>query len=128
MNCVHCYDFVLQWDLVCDRRYLSSLATTIYFSGVMVGGVIFGTLSDLWGRKPFMLFTLYTHIFVGVGIAFADSYIVFVLLRFVQGALMQVGLAFMYLLGTDHYLWGGGYKVGNSRVRNFLRPPPFETG
>ena len=81
-----------QWDLVCDHAYLSSLATTIYFCGVMIGGLIFGSLSDRWGRKPFMLFTLYSQILVGVALAFANSYPLFVLLRFILGILMQVGV------------------------------------
>ena len=81
-----------QFDLVCDKAYLSSLATTIYFCGVMLGGLLFGTLSDHWGRKPFTLGTLYMHIVVGVFIAFSNSYVMFVLLRFLQGILMQVKL------------------------------------
>ena len=27
-----------------------------------------------------------------------------------------------------NYREGGGYKMGKSRVRNFLRPPPLKTG
>ena len=79
-----------QFDLVCDSAYLVGVSTTVYFGGVMLGGLIFGALSDRFGRKPFMLLTLYTHILVGVGIAFANSYILFVILRFIQGVLMQV--------------------------------------
>ena len=31
---------------MCDRAYLAPLVTTVYFCGVMLGGVIFGSLSD----------------------------------------------------------------------------------
>lgn len=37
---------LLQWELVCDRAYIAPLVTTVYFCGVMLGGVIFGGLSD----------------------------------------------------------------------------------
>jgi len=56
----------------------------------MIGGLLFGTLSDMFGRKPFVLLTLYAQIGIGVWIAFASNYILFVLLRFGQGILMQV--------------------------------------
>jgi MFS family permease len=75
---------------VCDRRHLASLATTIYFAGVMTGGLLFGFMSDCMGRLPIMLFTLYLSVGVGVAISFAPSYIIFVVLRFIQGMLMQV--------------------------------------
>ena len=67
-----------------------SLATTIYFAGVMVGGIVFGTLADRFGRKPLMLAALYGHVFVGTALAFANSYTMFVILRFILGFLLQV--------------------------------------
>ncbi len=54
--CVHGYEFhfegegewnvVSEWGLVCDRAFIAPLVTTVYFCGVMVGGVVFGSLSD----------------------------------------------------------------------------------
>ena len=83
---------MFQWDLVCDQKYLSSLATTIYFCGVMVGGVLFGHLADKFGRKPVMLTCIYMPVIVGVATAFSPWYSIFVGLRFIQGILMQVNL------------------------------------
>ena len=95
----HCYSskalniaVIFQYDLVCEDAYLSGLATTIYFCGVMVGGIIFGSLSDRFGRKPFMLLTLYLHILVGVGIPFSPTYSIFVISRFILGILLQVSV------------------------------------
>ena len=63
---------------------------TIYFCGVMIGGVVFGIISDKYGRKKVLLFTMYAHIMVAVAVAFIPNYIGFVILRFVIGFLMQV--------------------------------------
>ena len=63
---------------------------TIYFCGVMIGGVVFGMISDRFGRRPVLLFTMYAHILLGVVIAFIPNYIGFVVLRFIVGFLMQV--------------------------------------
>lgn len=36
----------LQWDLVCSSRGLKQLAQSLYMAGVLVGGIVFGGLSD----------------------------------------------------------------------------------
>lgn len=75
---------------MCDNVYLGKLATTIYFCGVMVGGLTFGHVADYFGRKPVMLVCLYVPIAIGFGIYFVESYAVFAVLRFFLGFLMQV--------------------------------------
>ncbi|KAL3856230.1 hypothetical protein ACJMK2_011007, partial [Sinanodonta woodiana] len=80
---------VTEWNLVCDIGYLSSLANTIFYVGVMLGSIFFGHIADKFGRRLVMLLTLFMSIFVGVGIAFAPWYWLFVALRFIQGILIQ---------------------------------------
>ena len=69
------------------------MATTIYFGGVMLGGLVFGDLADRWGRRPVLLVTILASLVLGVATAFSVSYNMFVALRFLQGVLMQVGTA-----------------------------------
>ncbi|XP_053376201.1 organic cation transporter protein-like [Mercenaria mercenaria] len=95
---------VTEWDLVCSQAYLSSLATTIYFCGVMVGGVVFGHLADKFGRKPVMLISLFMPIVVGIATSFAPWYSVFVTLRFIQGVLMQGLQTSTYTLAMELFL------------------------
>lgn len=45
------WNVVAEWGLVCERAFIGPLLTTVYFSGVMLGGLIFGSLSDRFGRK-----------------------------------------------------------------------------
>jgi len=78
-----------EWGLVCDRAYLAPLLTTTYFLGVMLGGVIFGSLSDRFGRKIIMLICLYSQCLIGIGLHFVDRLIIFIVLRFVQGIFIQ---------------------------------------
>lgn len=82
----------IQWSLVCESKYLSKLAATIYFCGVMVGGLLFGYLADKYGRKPVMLVTLYTPILIGLGTAFSNNYYLYVALRFFMGMFLQVSV------------------------------------
>lgn len=39
--------FFLQFDLVCDQKNLPDFAQSSFFLGVLLGSVIYGTLSDL---------------------------------------------------------------------------------
>ena len=83
---------LFQWELVCDRAYIAPLVTTVYFCGVMLGGVIFGGLSDRLGRKWVMLLCLYSQCLIGIGLHFVQRLPVFMGLRFVQGIAIQVML------------------------------------
>ena len=75
---------------MCDDAYKSDLATTIYFCGVMLSGLLFGYIADKYGRKPVIGFTLFTSGLLGVGIFIFRNYVAFVILRFLLGFLMQV--------------------------------------
>lgn len=37
---------ITEWDLVCSRRYLSNLSQTIFMFGILIGNLLFGSLSD----------------------------------------------------------------------------------
>lgn len=95
---------VSEWNLVCSQAYLSRLATTIYFVGVMIGGLLFGYLADKFGRKPVMLVTLFAPIAIGVLIALVKSYYIFVSLRFVQGIFIQGLQTTTYVMVMEIFL------------------------
>ncbi|XP_059147188.1 solute carrier family 22 member 3-like [Physella acuta] len=98
------WNIVSQFDLVCSDAYLVNLATTVYFSGVTIGGLVFGDLADRYGRLPVMLFTLYTSSVLGVIIAFSVNYTMFVVLRFIQGMLLQGLQTSAYTLVIELYV------------------------
>ena len=58
----------------------------------MFGGVVFGQLGDIFGRKPILLVCLYAPIALGIGVYFSTSYEMFTTLRFFIGFFMQVEL------------------------------------
>ncbi len=80
----------MQWDLVCGRRYQVGVSTSIYFSGVFLGGLIFGAISDRIGRYPVIAFTMYAQMVTGIMAYFVESFVLFNILRFITGALLQV--------------------------------------
>nr|CAB3266720.1 synaptic vesicle glycoprotein 2C-like [Phallusia mammillata] len=57
----------------------------VLFLGMMVGGYLWGTLADSWGRRQIVIFSLAINGIFGVGSAFARSYHVILVLRFFSG-------------------------------------------
>ncbi|KAJ8304802.1 hypothetical protein KUTeg_018385 [Tegillarca granosa] len=71
-----------EWNLVCDKDYLVDTSTTVYMVGNAVGAVTLTSLSDRFGRKHVMLLMLWIQGVIGFGAAYANSYILFTVLRF----------------------------------------------
>lgn len=86
-----------QWDLVCDKNYLVETSQSVFSFGVMVGAFWFTMLADRIGRKPVMLFCEFGAIALGLAIAFSGNYIMFVALRFFQGALREAGDTYLLI-------------------------------
>ncbi|CAF2552432.1 unnamed protein product [Rotaria sp. Silwood2] len=45
---------VEEWSMVCNEVTLKTFVQTIFFFGYMIGSLIFGILSDKFGRRPIM--------------------------------------------------------------------------
>ncbi|XP_044530608.1 solute carrier family 22 member 7 isoform X1 [Gracilinanus agilis] len=74
-----------QWDLVCERKGLNRVISTFFFIGVLVGAVIFGYLSDRFGRRPLLLVAYVSSLVLGLISVISVSYIMFVITRTLTG-------------------------------------------
>ena len=66
---------------------------TAFFLALGVGQPVFGTLSDLWGRKKPMYLGLCLFVLASIGCALAQDIHTLVILRFVQGLGASAGMA-----------------------------------
>lgn len=97
------WTIVNEWNLVCGQKYKVGLVTTSYFAGCLVGALVLGFFVDRFGRKPVFLITSFCHVIVGVIQFFSSSYIMFTLLKFVHGFLMQGMIAAMHSLTMEQF-------------------------
>jgi putative MFS transporter len=74
------------------------LASSV-FSGMLLGGIIVGTLADSVGRKKALVFAIVTYGLMGLCAGFAPSYETLVIIRVLQGFGLgaEVPLVFTYL-------------------------------
>ncbi|XP_046374361.2 organic cation transporter protein-like [Haliotis rufescens] len=77
---------VTEFNMVCGTRGLRSLANSILFAGLLVGSLVFGIISDVFGRKMSVMMAVLLHLGTGIGTAFAPNYTAFVIIRFFNGA------------------------------------------
>ncbi|NXS32746.1 S226B protein, partial [Pomatostomus ruficeps] len=76
---------ITEWDLVCSSRGLKQLAQSLYMAGVLVGGIVFGGLSDRFGRRSVLTWCYLQMAAMGTCSSFAPSFTVYCLFRFLTG-------------------------------------------
>lgn len=64
-----------------DKGYLSSIT----FAGMMIGGYIWGTLGDVWGRKYVLMSALFFNALFGALAGLSQTFAILLLCRFLSG-------------------------------------------
>ncbi|NXF96094.1 S22A7 protein, partial [Eubucco bourcierii] len=78
-----------QWDLVCEQRGLNQATATFFFTGVTLGAVLFGYLSDRFGRKAMLLLSLLCSVVFGMLSAASVSYSMLAATRTLTGVALS---------------------------------------
>uniref|UniRef100_A0A667XAJ7 Si:dkey-166k12.1 n=1 Tax=Myripristis murdjan TaxID=586833 RepID=A0A667XAJ7_9TELE len=92
---------VTEWDLVCDKASWNSVGSSIYMSGLLVGSVLFGAMADRYGRRFILLLSLALQTVFGVAVAFAPTFLAYVILRFIVGTTISGIIINAFVLGTE---------------------------
>ncbi|KAK5858078.1 hypothetical protein PBY51_002249 [Eleginops maclovinus] len=76
---------VSEWDLVCGLRPLKQMIQTIYMGGVLSGAIVYGGLSDRFGRRSVLIWSYLQLGILGCSAALSPSYSVYCAFRFLSG-------------------------------------------
>ncbi|XP_046977702.1 organic cation transporter protein-like isoform X1 [Vanessa cardui] len=98
---------ISQWDLICDRAWLKNLTQTIFMLGILVGNMVFGHLSDRFGRRNPFLAAVFLQLLAGVTTAYSVNWYMFTSLRFLLavatgGTMVTSFVLTMELIGTKY--------------------------
>ncbi|XP_004596940.2 steroid transmembrane transporter SLC22A24-like [Ochotona princeps] len=92
---------VTEWDLVCDYQSQKSVVQTLFMSGSLLGSLIFGHLSDRYGRKGVYVWCVLLIAIMDTCAAFAPNFIIFCILHFLAGFFVMTALTNSYLLSVE---------------------------
>ncbi|XP_059468322.1 organic cation transporter protein-like [Neocloeon triangulifer] len=92
---------VFEWDLVCDKSWMRSMADTVFMLGILIGAILFGHLSDKYGRKPIFFFSLVLQVVGGVTAGFAPEYYTFIFARLCIGISTSGVYLVAYIIGME---------------------------
>uniref|UniRef100_A0A665T9L5 Solute carrier family 22 member 6-like n=1 Tax=Echeneis naucrates TaxID=173247 RepID=A0A665T9L5_ECHNA len=76
---------VSEWNLVCSLHPLKQMIQTIYMGGVLAGAIIYGGLSDRFGRRSVLIWSYLQLGIFGCSSALSPSYSAYCIFRFLSG-------------------------------------------
>lgn len=79
------------------------LSLMTFFVGLMLGQLVYGPLSDKFGRKPLIYLGLSIFILGSIGCAFATSITQLQTIRFLQGLGGSIGMVIAFAMIKDQY-------------------------
>ncbi|XP_059142943.1 organic cation transporter protein-like [Physella acuta] len=118
VECQRGYDFskdeytstiTSDFELVCANKYWRSTSRSVFFSGRLFGAIVFGQLSDRFGRRPTFLIGVLSLLIAGVIASVAPNMFVFVPMYFLQGAAHTGAFLVAFTVSTE--LVGPRYRV-----------------
>ncbi|XP_069860051.1 steroid transmembrane transporter SLC22A24-like [Dipodomys merriami] len=95
---------VTKWDLVCEFQLLTSISKFILTLGILLGNTLCGHLTDRFGRRLIMIICVLNLAIADTCAAFAPTFLLYSVLRFLADVSITVILTNSMVLGVE---WTG---------------------
>ncbi|XP_037945827.1 organic cation transporter protein-like [Teleopsis dalmanni] len=92
---------VTEWNMVCHRSLLAATSDSLFMVGVLLGSIIFGQLSDKYGRKPIFFASLVIQVIFGILAGIAPEYFTYTISRMIIGATTSGVFLVAYVIAME---------------------------
>jgi len=98
---------ISEYDLVCERSYLPTLAKMLFFGGFGVGTFVAGIVSDTYGRKRAIILFSLLLLVAGLSCSFVPNYPAFIVVWILVGiaAVANFTVAFVWVMELASGKW-----------------------
>lgn len=90
-----------EWNLICDKAWLRATGDSLFMVGVMLGSMIFGGLSDKFGRRPIFFLSLVIQLVGGILVAVSPEFISYVIFRLIVGSTTSGVFLVAYVIALE---------------------------
>ncbi|KAI1291778.1 Solute carrier family 22 member 8 [Halotydeus destructor] len=121
------HNVIIEYDLVCERKYLANGLYYGTFVAAMFGGLVFGTIADHFERKRSLLVSLYLFIAAAFSLHFAQDFLSFAVCYafqacFIMGVHVTSYVLLIEVFPTPYQLQASLYLVAFSTFSSMLLP------
>lgn len=107
---------VTKFDLVCDNDWQPSAAVSLFYAGSLIGTILFGWITDKYGRRLAFFSNLILCVTLPFASAFSPNYACYIFLRFLVGftfpATFQTPFIIVMELTSPRYRTAFGMMLG----------------
>lgn len=100
---------ITEWRLVCSKSTLGFLTNSIMFLGWFFGNVVFGILSDKYGRRKVLFLSSSLVCWVAFASSFVPWYWLYASLRFIIGFGLGGAIVCLFIMATEYV--GPGHRA-----------------
>lgn len=111
---------VSDFSWVCGEAWVPSLSQAMFFAGAIPGTLLFGWISDNYGRMPVTLATNVIAMVTGLATPFVSGYQSFIVCRFLMGLSFNTFFTQPYILTLEYVDESKRTFVGNIGLALFL--------
>nr|XP_049703645.1 organic cation transporter protein isoform X4 [Helicoverpa armigera] len=90
-----------EWDLICNRTHLASLAQSMMQIGILFGSLLFGYFSDRSGRKSVVLTSLFLEVVFIIISAVVPYFWLLLVCQFLIGVAIGGSMLSCYILAVE---------------------------
>lgn len=120
--CIYGYEYNLtglfssvttQFDWVCEESWKPNFAQSMFFAGAICGTLIFGWISDNFGRFWTVMLSYINIMIMGMATPFSNGFETFAALRFLTGLSFPTFYMCIYMLALEYVSISKRSMVGN---------------